>query len=70
MVIRTVEIPAVGIEVVEVKLRALEWTLDIIRYIDVNEVPNDKWEDKKIRSRAARYTLVEGGSPISKAILQ
>lgn len=36
-----VEIPVVGIEVMEVKSGALKWALDIIKYIDVDEVPGD-----------------------------
>lgn len=53
---RTVEIPIVRIEIVEAKLRALEWAMDIIRYIDANEVPNDRWEARKTTS------CIEGGT--------
>lgn len=60
MVVRIVKEPAVGIEVVEVEPRALEWALDIIRYLDPNEVPNNMWEAKKISNRVARYTIVDG----------
>lgn len=57
--IRTVEIPTVGIEVVKVKSRAPEWALNIIKYIDTNEVPAYRWKAKKIRNRAAHCTKVK-----------
>ncbi|XP_041011349.1 uncharacterized protein LOC121255135 [Juglans microcarpa x Juglans regia] len=39
---------------------APEWALDIVKYIDANEVPNDRCEARKIRNKASSYTLVEG----------
>ncbi|XP_042962483.1 uncharacterized protein LOC122296752 [Carya illinoinensis] len=60
MVIETVEIPTMGIEVVEVKPGAPGWALDIIKYIDANEVHDDTWEARKIKNTAARYTIVKG----------
>ncbi|XP_040995989.1 uncharacterized protein LOC121242153 [Juglans microcarpa x Juglans regia] len=49
-----------GIEVVKVKPGVPEWVLGIIKYIDANEVPNDKCEARNIRNKAAHYTLVKG----------
>ncbi|XP_042972895.1 uncharacterized protein LOC122304695 [Carya illinoinensis] len=42
----------------EVEPEAPERVLDILIYLDANEVPEDLWE-AKIRNRAARYTMVD-----------
>lgn len=59
-VVRIVEVPSMGIEVMEVKPGALELALDIIKYLDDNEVPNDKLEARKNGNRATRYPIVDG----------
>lgn len=51
--IRIIEIPTIGIEVMVVKPGASEWALDIIKHIDANEVLDDRWESRKIRNRVA-----------------
>ncbi|KAF5442795.1 hypothetical protein F2P56_035417 [Juglans regia] len=40
--------------------RASDWARDILKYLDANEVLDDRQEARKIRNRAARYTLIEG----------
>ncbi|XP_035546609.1 uncharacterized protein LOC118348649 [Juglans regia] len=53
------EVPAVRIEVMEILPRAPSWVEDIFRYLETNEVPEDRQKAKKIRNRVARYTLIE-----------
>lgn len=50
--------------------------LDIIRYLDVNEVLGDMWEARKIRNKEASYTIVDDilyrrgySTPLLKCIL-
>lgn len=31
---------------------------DIIKYLDTNELPINKWEAKKVKNRVARFTLI------------
>lgn len=38
---RMVEKLAVGIEVMEVQLEALDWGRDILKYLESNELPKD-----------------------------
>lgn len=57
---RNVEVPSIGIKVMEVKPRALEWALDIIKYIDANDLPDNRSKDRKIRNRVDRCTLLDG----------
>lgn len=59
MVVRTVEVLAMGIEVVEVELGAPVWALDIIRYLVANEVPDDKWKAWKVRNKVVSCTIVD-----------
>lgn len=40
--------PTKGIEVVEIRQGAPEWAMDIIRYIDTNELLDNRWEARKI----------------------
>ena len=56
--VKTVEVPVVGIKFIEVKFGAPEWALDIIKYIDANKLPDN--EARKIRNRVVRYPLLEG----------
>lgn len=56
--IRTIEILTMGIKMVEVKSRASEWALDMIKYIDTSKVPDGRWKAKKIRNRVVHYTIV------------
>lgn len=42
----------------DISLGAPEWALNIIKYLDTNEVHDDKYA-KKIRNQAARYTIVD-----------
>lgn len=34
--------------------------MDIVKYLDANKLPDDRWEAKKIRNRVAHYTLLNG----------
>lgn len=58
--VRIVEVPAIGVEVMEVKPKTPEWALDIIKYVDANELLDNRWEARKIRNRISRYTLLDG----------
>lgn len=49
MMIKTIEIPTIGIEIAKVKPGASEWALDIIKYRDTHELLDSKWEARKIQ---------------------
>lgn len=59
MIIRMVEIPLVGVKVIDVQPEALDWARDTIKYLDNREQPEDQQEARKVRRRVARYTLIE-----------
>lgn len=42
MVFKTIEVPTVGIEVMEIKPRASAWAADIIRYLDASKMPDNR----------------------------
>lgn len=52
--------PAVGIELLEVELGALEWAHDILWYLNDNEVLDSRKGVRKVRYQAARYVVVNG----------
>ncbi|XP_041026908.1 uncharacterized protein LOC121267101 [Juglans microcarpa x Juglans regia] len=60
VVTRTIEVPAVGIEVMQIQPGAPDWARDILKYLDSSELLEDRQEAQKVRSQAARYTLIEG----------
>lgn len=49
-----------GIEATEIGPGVPEWASNILKYLDANEVPGDRWVAKKIRNQVARYTMVDG----------
>lgn len=51
-----IEIPIIGIKVSKVKSGASEWALDVIKYLNARELPNKKWEAKKVKNRVAPFT--------------
>lgn len=58
-VFRTFEALVVGIEVMEVKSGAPKRALDIIKYLDTNEVLDNMWEATKNKNRVAQCTIVD-----------
>lgn len=50
--IKTMDAPTVGAKISEVRPGAPEWATEIIRYLDANNLPVEKWEE--------RNTLVDG----------
>ncbi|KAF5477139.1 hypothetical protein F2P56_003811 [Juglans regia] len=57
---RMLETPAIGIEVSKVKSRPPEWRLDVIKYLDTGELPDEKWEVRKVKNKATYFTLIWG----------
>lgn len=51
----TVEMLAIGITVSEVGPRPPKWVIDILKYLDANELPEDKLEAKKIKNRVVLH---------------
>lgn len=59
-VVKTIEVPTVGIEVMMIQPKIPDWAADIIKYLETDEMPEDRQEARKIRNRGARYTMIEG----------
>lgn len=51
-ILRIIEVPATRIEVMEIKLGAPKWAMKIIRYLNANEVPNDRRGARKVKNQA------------------
>lgn len=59
-VIKIVELPAAGIEVLTIQPRVPNWVANIVKYLETGVTSEDKQEARKIKNRAARYTMIEG----------
>ncbi|XP_035544664.1 uncharacterized protein LOC118348036 [Juglans regia] len=43
----------------EISSRASEWAIDIIKYLNANELPEDMWKVKKIKNKPTRFILTD-----------
>ncbi|XP_042972641.1 putative glycogen synthase kinase-3 homolog [Carya illinoinensis] len=57
--LRTTDMPAIGIEPLEIGPSALEWAMDIFQYLNINEVPGNKQRVRKVKYQAAKGTIVD-----------
>lgn len=48
-IIMTVDVSAIGVQVLKVRPGAPKWTLEIIKYLYANELPDEQWEAQKIK---------------------
>ncbi|XP_040996255.1 uncharacterized protein LOC121242478 [Juglans microcarpa x Juglans regia] len=55
-----VNFPSIEAEVSIVWPREPKMALDMIKYLDTNEVPSDKGEARKVRNRATCFMLIDG----------
>lgn len=55
-----IDVPVVGIEVLKIRAGALEWALDVIKYLDANKLPDEKWEVRKVKNWAAGFIMIDG----------
>ncbi|XP_040998929.1 uncharacterized protein LOC121244787 [Juglans microcarpa x Juglans regia] len=58
--VRTVEVPTVGIEVMTIQPGTPDEAASIVRYLETGKVSEDRQKVRKVRNRAARYTMIEG----------
>lgn len=40
--------------------RALEWALEVRKYLDAKDLPDEKWEVRNVKNQIAHFTLVYG----------
>ncbi|KAF5476454.1 hypothetical protein F2P56_008167 [Juglans regia] len=60
VVISIVGMSVIGDEISEVRPMAPKWATDIIKYLDTNELPDDKWQARKIKNKVDRFILTNG----------
>lgn len=58
--VRTVEVPTVGVEVMIIQPRTPDWAASTIRYLEIGKVPEDRQKQRKVKNIAACYTMIEG----------
>lgn len=56
---KTIEVPVVGVELLEVGSGARKWVQDILRYLNDNKFPGSKEGPRKVRYQAVTYTIVD-----------
>lgn len=59
-IIRIFDVPVVRVKVSEIRLGAPEWVPEVIKYLDTGDLPNEKWEARKVKSRVACFALIDG----------
>lgn len=58
--LRIVDTATIGEEVFGIEGNSPRWVDDIIRYLKAGELPTSWEEARKVRSRATRFTLIDG----------
>lgn len=55
-----VDFPTTRIEVSAICPEAPEWTSDVMKYLNTNELLSDGEEARKVRNRVPHFTVIEG----------
>lgn len=57
---KVIEVPTIVEKVGVLGSSIPEWSGDVVKYLDIDELPEGKEEARRIRRRAARYMLIDG----------
>lgn len=58
-VLRMFDVPVMRVEALEIRLREPELALEVTKYLDTNDLPDEKWEVRKVKNWATCFTLID-----------